>query len=322
MYRLLALFVVGCGLYTGSQPSQDEPSETSYITYKDIPVQEWRHPVDLVFVIDTTPEMAPLHDKLAAQLAKLAEVIESEAITMDLQIMVISADPTNRATSPALQMLSLPVGGYARSYAGSLAEQLEARVPTTFTATSSQPLEALVAALGSEPAFRHDGTLLMPIIITNHDDSSPGAVADYFARMRTLAGSPFEPMVGVIDAPSSSRLEQFFNAQVAPYDHANIDDSDWSDILLSFQVKTTLGLPCVDARLVEPFDCAFSATTGTRETVLPTCDASATNRPCYQLAPHEGCVEGSGVYVKVSWLAWPEYGTHVTGQCVAETPSN
>ena len=167
-------------------------------------------------------------------------------------------------------------------------------------------------------AWCADGVNLRPREVFN----AVPIIADYFARMRTLAGAPFEPMVGVIDAPSASRLEQFFNAQVAPYDHANIDDSDWSDVLLSFQIKTTLGLPCIDAKLVEPFDCAFSATTGARETVLPTCDASAANRPCYQLAPHEGCVEGSRVYVKVSWLAWPEYGTHVTGQCVAETPSN
>jgi len=34
------------------------------------------------------------------------------------------------------------------------------------------------------------------------------------------------------------------------------------------------------------------------------------------------CAFRSPVYVKVSWLAWSEYGTHVTGQCVAETPSN
>jgi len=323
MYRLLALFVVGCGLYTGSQPSQDEPSETSYITYKDLPVQEWRHPVDLVFVIDTTPEMAPLHDKLVAQFAKLADFIETAAVTMDLQIMVIDADVASSNASHPLHMLSLPTGGYDRSYSRSLSEELAALVPTTYTASSNQPLAALLAALGSDPAFRHDGTQVMPVIITNHDDGSPDSVDSYFTQLRALGSPwPLEPMIGLVDAPEAARLEQFFESQAEPYDHANIADDDWSVVLRSFEVKTTLGLPCIDAKLVEPFDCAFSATTGARETVLPTCDASATNRPCYQLAPHEGCVEGSRVYVKVSWLAWPEYGTHVTGQCVAETPSN
>jgi hypothetical protein len=324
MYRWLTVFVVGCGLSPRIEvPPAEGGGIASYVDYKDIPASEWRHPIDLVFVIDTTPEMAPLRDKLVAQFAKLADVIEAEAVTMDLQIMVIDADVANAGASQVLHMLSLPAGGYVRSYTGTLSEQLTALVPTTFTATSSQPLAALVTALGTDQAFRHDGTQLMPIIISNHDDESPDAVATYFSRMRAFEGPPYEPVVGLIDATPSVRLEEFFNAQVASLDHASITDNDWSNVLLSFQIKTVLGAPCIDAVLAEPRQCSFSAILQAQETALPACDASATSRPCAALiADPTICVVGSGLYVKVNWLAWPEYETHVIGQCVANFPEN
>jgi len=319
MYRFLALFAVGCGL----SPTMEEPSPgnngVAYVVDKDILVSQWRHPLDLVFVVDTTPEMAPLHDELVAQFAKLGDFIEAQAVTMDLQITVIDADPTNLATTSPLHMLSLPVGGYDRNYTGSLVDELTALVPTTFTATASQPLAALVAA---QTAVRRDGAQLLAVIVTNHDDGSPGAVADYSAQI-TGATWPLDPMIGLVDTPESPRLEQFFDAQTEPYDHANIADSDWSNVLLTFPIKTLLGEPCVGATLSEPYDCLFSSVLGNNEAPLSACDANAANRPCVALVPDaQGCTYGSPVYVKVNWLAWPEFGTRVTGQCVAETPSN
>jgi len=318
MYRLLALFAVGCGL----SPTMQEPPAKDGIAYvvdQDILVSDWRHPIDLVFVVDTTPEMAPLHDKLVAQFANLGDFIEANAVTMDLQITMISADPTNLATSSPLHMLSLPAGGYDRNYTGSLVDELTALVPTMFTAAASQPLAALVTAQG---AIRRDGAQLLAVIVTDHDDSSPGPVADYSAQI-TGATWPLEPMIGLVDAPDSPRLEQFFNAQAEPYDHATIADSVWTDALQSFQIKPLAGSPCVDAVLSEPYDCLFSTVLANHESPLPACDANAANRPCVALVPDtRNCSYGSPVYVKVNWLAWPEYGTHVTARCVAETPSN
>jgi hypothetical protein len=89
--------------------------------------------------------------------------------------------------------------------------------------------------------------------------------------------------------------------------------------MLTLQVKSDLGLPCLNAVPAKQRDCSFSAFYGGVETILPACDAMVTNRPCEELRAEPNCPL-SGISPREQWLEWPEYGTRVTIQCVVDAP--
>lgn len=324
MHRWLVIFVVGCGLYTGTEPPHDEPTATSHVMVHDDLVHHWLHRFDLVFVFDTTPDMAPLHDRMVANLARFADAIERTAWSGDIDVMAITSDPADhgKLLGDVLHLVSVPAGGFTHDFAGAFADRLAALVPTTFASSSSQPLEQLVTALDRDDGFRHDEANLVFVPITGRDDQSPGSIDDYATRVKALTSTELGLRLTPIYAQPAARLDQFFAAfdDASPW-RTDLASDDWTAAMQSLEVLSDLALPCLAAPPAEPRDCSISATYAGVETLLPICSDAISNRPCEEFRADANC-EDSGISPRDQFLRWPEAGTRVAIQCVVEGDSS
>src|ERR1700710_2310328 len=209
-----AVFAAGCGLYSGTDPQPDEPAATSHVTLHDDYVHHWLHRFDLVFVFDTTPDMAPLHNRMVANLTRFADEIEQTAWSGDINILAITSDPADhgKLLGDVLHLVSIPAGGFTHDFDGALSDRLAALVPMTFTASSSQPLEELATALDQDAGFRHGAADLVFVPITGRDDESPNSIDAYASRVQALTSPELGLRLAPIYAQPAARLDQFFAA--------------------------------------------------------------------------------------------------------------
>jgi hypothetical protein len=317
------VFVVGCGLYTGTEPQPDEPAATSYVMVHDDYVHHWLHRFDLVFVFDTTPAMAPLHDRMVANLSRFADAIE-QSWSGDIDILAITADPANggKLLGDVLHLASIPAGGFTHDFDGALSDRLAALVPASFTASSSQPLEELVAALEHDAGFRHGESSLVFVPITGRDDESPSSIESYVAKVSALTSTELRLRLAPIYTQPAARLDTFFTAiqDVYPW-RTDLASEDWTPAMMALEVLSDLSLPCLAAPPAEPRDCSISSSLAGVETVLPICNDSISNRPCEEFHADPNCYD-SGISPHEQWLRWPEARTRVTIQCVVDNESS
>lgn len=189
------------------------PAITSGVTRLDAPLPGSRA-VDVLFVIDSSPGIAPQRARLLASYRRaLADLEAAPGGLPDLHLGVITADvgtrgPADAGGGPALGSgpgactsegdrgelrrgaavagaflsdTSRPDGTRARNYAGSLADAF-AQLADVGEAGCAyvRPLEAARRALSGDPAnagFRRDHALLTIVLVTNTDDCSFGSSA-------------------------------------------------------------------------------------------------------------------------------------------------
>jgi hypothetical protein len=201
----------------------------------DLPSMTFAHPmirdVDVLFVVDDAPGMAPAQAKLLAALPAFTDALETlPAGYPNLHVAVISGDvgagayaspgcddggdrgvmwttPRGACTStglPAGQSFFSIIGGKTNfDPSKSLAEALACVAPQEDSGCRfPQPLASTLRALGADGAeappqnagFLRPGAFLSLIVLTNQDDCSTPADSDIFDPMSMLVSDPLGPL--------------------------------------------------------------------------------------------------------------------------------
>jgi len=206
---LLALAAAGC---TDDPEPPSGPTITSGVTHLEIPVVVNRQ-LDVLFVIDSSPGIAPQRAKLLDNYRRFMEVLElTQGGLPDLHIGVVTTDVGTRGpldagpgptigTGPGsctsdgdrgelrrvaavdgnfISDITVADGVHERNYTGSLADAFQALAEVGAAGcTYVRPLEAARRALdGSNPAnagFLREHAFLGVVVISNTDDCSFGS---------------------------------------------------------------------------------------------------------------------------------------------------
>jgi hypothetical protein len=193
--------------------SQDGPGITGAVTRLLIPMTS-NHNLDLLFVIDNSPGIAPQRAKLLASYRRFIEVLEAFPGGLpDIHIGVVTTDlGTRGAYDPGpgpsigtgdgsctpdgdrgdlrraaavdgnfLSDILRPDGTHERNYTGSLADAfVQLADAGAAGCTYARPLEAMRRALAGNPAnagFLRDNAFLGVVLLTNDDDCSFGSAS-------------------------------------------------------------------------------------------------------------------------------------------------
>jgi len=185
---VLALVILGCA----DEVDPIEPQVTSGVLRKELPMSVNRQ-LDLVFVIESSPAMAPHRDRLRAQYRRFIDVLRTlEGGLPDLRIAVVTPDLGTRSASATIPGCSQAGddaifrgvlrdewgadGVRVRNYQGDLADAFVALADAGSDGCAvPQPLEAARRALAAQPAnagFLREQAYLGVIFIGASDDCS------------------------------------------------------------------------------------------------------------------------------------------------------
>ena len=281
----LALILGGCNAQRTATPGCYEEDVLR------VPAATTAH-IDVFFVVDDSPAMAPFQARLETTLPpELAHVIETWTQPASWHVGVISADLSDRAV---------------RWIDGS---QVGAELATLLhhddTGGDVEPLEAAYRALRDGPAsaagfLRNDAGLAV-IFISASDDASPFDLSRYVRFLTTPAAQggikvdPYDVVLLTIAPTTAMRLRAVVDAA---HTHADVDivSPDWQAALTSLEptIETELGPPCTNQLIPDPTrpDCVAVDVTAfpdgtTIQRILPPCSAGVTD--CWQLVPDPRC---------------------------------
>jgi len=225
---LLALLLAACSM----DRTAEVPEVQTHGTYTQQYLDNAPTRVDILFVIDSSPAMAAVEDRVRSAISDVASVAEGRLVgpRSDVHVGVITADPSDGGI---LRRTALFDGAYLidrkttaashNNYPGSFAPAvLDLTDVGMAGSTESQPLEALRTALSgnahNEGFLRPDATLAI-VILTAQDDASPGELADYAAFLRGLKTDEDDVMLAVAGTDASCggtanpRLQSFAGAR-------------------------------------------------------------------------------------------------------------
>ncbi len=276
--------------------------------------------VDLLFVIDRSPNMA---DQVATEAAKLTDAMSFIQMQLaqqyeyaDLHVGVISSDLADMGrlqatphgdcsapTDPFLIYEYAAPSATATNFTGTLADTLACIGSLGDTGDAAvEPLAALQAALDpsnlENAGFLRPNALLAIVFIGNQDDESPGDVTTYAGSSQLDRRVD----VGLVTpcATSAPRLTAFIEAlRWGRGGLASLCDSTWDDALMFFEGFGDFVDPClpnVDATDIDPatpglqIDCSvteitYSATVSETDTQLPRCEMSGSGEALLD-SPH------------------------------------
>ena len=182
----------------------DYPSVAADLTGEGVPDDEWMDVfhaaeacmVDILFVVDNSCSMPEEQAMLAGTAAAFVDFLDGEGL--DYQIGVVTTD--NAALQGADPVISPgdpdPATAFAQTVqlgtAGSGYEQ-----PLNFGLQAVSP--PLADPGGPNAELLRDGAGLAVILVTDEDDQSSGAAADYTAAFEVLKDDPAHVTVSAID---------------------------------------------------------------------------------------------------------------------------
>ncbi len=228
-----------------TEPSvQPDPGATSHVVRRDVPLL-LQHRLDLMFVVDNSPAMAPHREALLANARAFVDVLANEPGGLpDLHLAVITTGGTDcsqlgdAATMTAAGArghdyftdVRIP-GGEERDYDGDLGDALaETFEQLPVGCAIPRPLEAMRRALDTNPSnagFLREDAYLAVMFLTATDDCSfadpaflegadpfrcieqPGAliaVDDYAAFLHGLKADPAQVALGGAFGPAEPRV--------------------------------------------------------------------------------------------------------------------
>ncbi len=189
-----------------------EPQVTSHVARMEFsPSVPMR--VDMLFVVDSSPAMAPHLTHLDSTLPKLMETMAAFPSGLpDLHVGVVTANGDGqmrgRGSMTGGFLVDIPRldGTRIKNYTGTLAEAVRAYVAVgAESASRSQPLAVIERALVSphNAGFRRPGAYLAIVLVTASDDASDGDVASNVAALRSLSPDPSQILITTISGPRS-----------------------------------------------------------------------------------------------------------------------
>lgn len=296
------MIVAACA--TTPDPRTDAPDLTSHVATFAYSTGTYAPELDVLFVIDDTPAMAPFRAGVVASAARLAEALEPDGLpSPSLHFAVTTADAiaggalhqTAAAPHGYLSDILTPEGVRVRSYPGGLVDALAGVLDVGAASTSpNEPLEAARLALGTQ-GFRRPGARLVLVVIAAQDDASPADVSSYSAPWLDPAQQTTF-VIGIYPRPAP-RLDALLATFGQRGMFTAIDQADFGAVLdpLAQIWTSSLACPCAPRPLdLDPatpgdqVDCSIVATlegdTGLYDQQLPACPAEG---PCWRFDP--GC---------------------------------
>ena len=321
--------LASCALYTGVDPP-DEPAAISVVTELDVPAFAGVD-VDVLFVIDDSPAMAPARDHVVASLPAFGDVLEHTWGRGLYHVGVATADPADggRLVGPFASVQWYPDGTSTHDYPGTLAEVLTGLGDVGVQGSdATAPLEAMTRAIAPDvnPGFRRPDAALFVIPITNRDDESEGAIDDYAAAL--AGGSDHDVLVSGIYARPAARLDALLDALPDVHHHfTSLDDADLAPAIAAVReldLVPLVGPPCFEAKLVQPFRCVMSDVTGgVEQPPYPRCDEAVSNRTCWRIAPDlVNCLQTDQLALRVERSIFAPRDTHLIAQCEVANSSD
>lgn len=281
-------------------PPPEGPQVTSFVEVKEIPLSV-NVQIDLLFVIDDSPAMAPLQAKLATDYRRLIEYVAATSYgePPDLHVGVVTADVADQGRLRRATFLAdAPRFAWQRerNYQGLLADAfVDLAAVGASGSTSARPIEAMQRALSAyvNPGFVRDDAYLVVVILAAGDDQGTEPIADAAHALKSMKLDPAKVAVaaGVGCDGAAPRLD----ALLAQFPNRNargaLCDADLTPLVAATHqlLKAVLGQACFEARLVEPHDCngwLLDPTTGD-QAALPTCDGAGATH-CWFLRPSDG----------------------------------
>ena len=262
--RSLALLAVALALAACvAEPPPAGEQVTSYVaggTYQ----MSYNAAINLLFVIDDSPAMAPLQGELATGYAAIVDRIEHATFDglPDVHVGVVTADLADegrlrrgRFLADALQFDDLR----HRNYAGPLLDAF-ADLADVGTAGRAQtlPFEAMQRALSPyvNPGFIRDDAYLVVVFVTAGDDAGTASVDDVARLLKAAKTDPSKVVVGAAtgtcDAASTSPRIDALLAQFPNRSSSTTicgGDLGESVALVGQLLKSTLEQPCFDVAL-------------------------------------------------------------------------
>lgn len=349
---LLALAVLGVAC-DGSLPGPCG-SCASQASWRKSFQQTVSRRVDILFVVDDTPGVAPYAGTVATGLAEMADQLAAlpDRVPASLHVGVIRAgrcDVTTRGAACGVvggeQFLRAEWCEMVTNFPGALTDELACMADLGATdCAPAQPLAAALDALATPPRPGWEGFLrpdayLMVVVIASADDASPQPALDLAASIKRLKPDSSETLASAIVPRSCAtaepqRLTEFVNQFGA---NGTLVDLCTGPIAVAVQaitetINSSLQPPCV--RLVRDTDpsapgvqpmCVFEdyqlAPDGTLTTTnLPSCDVASP--PCWRLDPGQAGCDGYILSIArpTDWCA--EAGTNVTIECLSCADAN
>ena len=277
-----------------------------------------RPQLDIVFVIEDSPAMAPLQPRLLANYPQFMNVLAT--IDGGLPRVQIAVATTSLTLRGPLVDVRFADGSRTRNYDGLLADAFTALADVGASgSTIAQPLEAMRRAL-LLPGFVRDNAELAVIFVAADDDASPAALDDYERELRARKQAQTDILLGGALAADAPRLRTFVQRFPDRYTITSIEQEDLTGVMQLFAslLRPALGNPCFAAELAEPLDCAveYVFPDGARE-ALAVCDGMRV--PCWQvLADPVKCPQSLGERLAITNapVILPAQ-TLVEGQCLA-----
>jgi hypothetical protein len=282
-------------------------------------------PVDILFVIDSSPAAATYQEQIRDSLQNVALLPGRVAARLDLHIGVITADLGDGSTDERIAVpgschgmgdaglmrrSALVDGAFMTehttqaknfiNYQGDFTAALQSLSNVgTAGCAQTQPLEAIRRALRDphNAGFVRDDAALAIVILAAQDDQSPGSVDDYRAFLRNLKADEDDVMVAVAgpDGASCGTADVPRLRSIAGERFATLCNEDVYDFVFrSACFPNYIPIPCLDANLVgEHPQCAVWDDGG----AYPQCGDGVTG-PCWRLENKPGyCDETSRAFI-------------------------
>ena len=293
------LIQLGCGASAslpdalcGDAPCPSPP--TVRVEWQTSAVSE----LDLLVVIEDTPNAAPVASAFPAKLARLANVLAQDVRGQPpLHVAFISGTVPSAGCTPSGDRAAgcgLPVGddfltaaycGTQPNFTGTMSDAFACLAGTGADACGTfQPLEAAARALAApaqgglrgRTSFRTPGAQLAVLIVATQDDASPRPVADYFAEFESRDSSDLLPMLvapigcpadGPIPPADTPRLREFAGGGSA----ISVCDPSFDAVLTSAEATLDVLLltpPLTGARDTDPTQPGLQASCSATDTIV------------------------------------------------------
>ena len=301
-----------------------EPSAASHVVTFAMPTPSVQ-PIDVLFVLDESPAMAAEHARVVASMAGFAHAFEAELAGQDLNLGVIATDPSARGRLVGGGFLHerSTIDAIERDFAGTLADNLAGLADhESATLEPNQPLDMamLAVAATTNSGFRRPDARLFLVLVTNRDDESLGSPENYGAL---VADGSARFYLTLVEQAPSPRLDAFA-ARFAGLEDSYAAISDvagpaYDAGLFALALRPPFRSPsgCLDAPLATPHECSISdVESGVETASIPECTAMSA-KPCWLLDAAASCLR-----IAIARAVFPAPNTWISGQCVAESPSN
>jgi len=303
---LLTALLAACGIDRTNEVPTVQPHGTTMREYLDGAAPK----VDVLFVIDSSPAMAPYLPQVQQTMQLVAARAETRlrGPRANLHVGVVTADMT---AGGGMRHIAQVDGAFMldrytptvdqRNYHDEFETTMMALTAVgTAGADRVQPLDAIRAALdhnASNAGFLRDDAALAIVVLAAEDDASAADPAATRAFVKSLKADPDDAMIAVAAPDTATRLATFAAGTMAPLSGEGVVDFIFNNACVPDASGEGYPFTCLDGELLD----SDATTPGLQPTctvtdaggVYQSCDVVGAT-PCWRISTNNQiCGSGS-----------------------------